>query len=299
MTTINLASQVGFGTRSWSGTVEQIQALKAALDSGCTLIDVAWPRVADQVEAEVGHVLSGYLTDAVVLAGADRLTPAAITERVRVAAARLRRDRLDVLLLDQPGRLLAGRNGPDRLAEAMAACESLIDVGALGSYGLRLSGSPTRGTSTAALVLAPALASPAALISHCLDLAGQVNVDHRLQVVQAPCDLLRPPETAPDAELAEVVRRAQLALVGTRPLPVWPVVGNASTAVCDDYLKSGLDHIIVDPRTPRQVSTLVPLLARTAPQPAPPRRPRLENARSLAESWRGSAGRRRAATAWG
>ncbi len=298
MAIIDLASQVGFGTRSWSGTDEQVLALRAALESGCTLIDVAWPRVADQVEAEVGHVLSGLLNNAVVLAGADRLTPSAITERVRIAATRLRRDRLDVLLLDQPGRLVAARNGPDRLVAAMATCEALIDQGALGSYGLRLSGSPSRGTSTAALVLAPTLASPAALISHCLDLAGQVTVNHRLKVVQAPCDLLRPPGREATPELAEVVRRANLALVGTRPLPVWPVVGHASTTVCDEYLQSGIDHIIVDPRTPRQVSALARLLQAPGPHRTGSRRSRIDGAHVM-QQWSRFPSARRPSTALG
>ncbi|MGL5828053.1 MAG: aldo/keto reductase [Angustibacter sp.] len=298
MVTIDSASQVGFGTRSWSGTQEQVLALRAALESGCSLIDVAWPRVADQVEAEVGQVLSGLLTDAVILAGADRLTPGDITERVRIAATRLRRDRLDVLLLDQPGRLLSARNGPDRLAEAMATCESLIDRGCLGGYGLRLSGSPSRGTSTAALVLAPTLATPAALISHCLDVAGQVNINHRLTVIQAPCDLLRPPGRQSPTDLTEVVRRANLALVGTRPLPVWPVVGQVSTTVCDDYLKSGIDHIIVDPRTPRQVSALARILQAPGPARGAPRRARLENAQTLSQ-WIRTGSPRRPSSALG
>jgi hypothetical protein len=163
----------------------------------------------------------------------------------------------------------------------MATCEDLIDQGALGSYGLRLSGSPSRGTSTAAIVLAPTLASPAALISHCLDLAGQVTVNHRLKVVQGPCDLLRPPGREATPELAEVVRRANLALVGTRPLPVWPVVGQVSTTVCDEYLKSGIDHIIVDPRTPRQVSALARLLQSPGPHRPGLRRSRMHSAQML------------------
>jgi hypothetical protein len=254
MTAIAGACAIGFGTRSWTGAPEHLAALELALDHGCSLIDVAWPRVAQHVEPAVGRALAHRLDGAVVIAGTADVGAGSLARRVRIAAGRLRRDRLDVLLLDDPARVLAEPDGERRFQQAVATLEILADRGELGCYGLRLgrapiSGEAIRGEPTAART-----------ISRCLDLAGQVRADHRMSVLQAPCPVLRPAVRTQVPDLLAVARASRLSTVGTRPLPVWPVAGVAPMATCQRYLLEGLDHVVLDLRNPGQVRGMAAML---------------------------------------
>ena len=157
------ASAIGFGTRRWTGAGDEERTLATALDRGCSLVDVAG-RAPEHAETAVGRVLSRRLDDVAVVATTGDLDPHAIVRRVRVAASRLRRDRLDVLVLD-PTRLLLADAAPDpeqaavdqaaveqALTAAFATCELLGDRGELGCYGVRIGAVPGgRGAAAAAL----------------------------------------------------------------------------------------------------------------------------------------------------
>ncbi len=262
MTAITEASAVGFGTRSWTGTDEHLIVLEAALDRGCSLIDTAWPRVAQHVEPAVGRVLARRLDAAVVVAGAADVEPGALTRRVRVSAGWLRRDRLDVLLLDDPARILAAPGGGRRIQQAVEALETLADHGELGRYGLRLGRMTNGGGSTDDGGLTAAGAT-----ARCLDLARQVRPDHRMSVVEAPCEMLRPDVRTHVPDLMAVARGSRLTTIGTRPLPVWPTSGVAPMATCQRYLLDGVDHVVLDLRTQGQLRAVAPLLPGRATRP--------------------------------
>jgi aryl-alcohol dehydrogenase-like predicted oxidoreductase len=250
------ASAIGFGTRRWTGAGDEERTLATALDRGCSLVDVAG-RVPEHAETAVGRVLSRRLDDVAVVATTAGLDPHAIVRRVRVAASRLRRDRLDVLVLD-PTRLLLQDAAPDpeqaaceqaaverALTAAFATCELLGDRGELGCYGVRIGASQATG---------------ARLLQRWVDLARAVRADHRLAVVQLPCWAAAGRGGPNDLVLA--AHRAGLRALGTDPLPVWPRTGAAPLATCQQHLLDGVDHVVVDPQGAEQVramQTLLPL----------------------------------------
>ncbi|WP_426565603.1 hypothetical protein ACPPVT_03745 [Angustibacter sp. McL0619] len=241
------ASAIGFGTRRWAGADGDERALATALDRGCSLVDVAGPR-AEQAERAVGRVLAHRLDDVAVVATTADLDLHAIVERVRFAASRLRRDRLDVLVLD-PSQLL--REEPDDVLadsvvrDAFAVCEGLADRGELGCYGVRLDPSVAAADATS-------------LVNRWVDLARQVRGVPRLAVAQLPCSAAQHRGGPQDLVLA--VHRAGLRALGTEPLPVWPSAGGAPLATCQQHLLSGVDHVVVDPLDAEQVRAVQSLL---------------------------------------
>jgi hypothetical protein len=257
------ASVIGFGTRSWTGTQGQVRALELALGRGCSLIDAAWPLVADYVEPALGRTLAGRLDGAVVVCGAADLDPVALVRRVRTAAARLRRDRLDVLLLDDPERTLAATDGEQRIRRAVAVLESLADRGELGRYGLRIGRLPVSGSSPDR-----AGQTPAGALVRWLELARQIRPTHRLSVLQAPCEVLRPGARTQVPDLASVACQARLVTMGTRPVPVWPTSVGTSATICRRYLLDGVNHVVLEPRTPSQARAMAVLLPTRLPSRA-------------------------------
>ena len=239
------ASAIGFGTRRWTGADEDERALAAALDRGCSLVDVAGPR-PELAESAVGRVLSHRLDDVSVVATTADLDLHAIVARVRMAAARLRRDLLEVLVLD-PSQVLAAE--PDRhlsdaaVRDAFAVCEGLADRGELGCYGVRLD---VRGSDAASVV------------NRWVELAHQVRGVPRLAVAQLPCSAVAR-RGGPD-DLVLAVHRAGLRALGTEPLPFWPRTGAAPTATCQQHLLDGVDHVVVDPLDAEQVRAVQALL---------------------------------------
>jgi hypothetical protein len=81
-----------------------------------------------------------------------------------------------------------------------------------------------------------------------------------MSVLQAPCQVLRPDVRTQVPDLLAVARASRLSTVGTRPLPLWPVSGVAPMATCQRYLLEGLDHVVLDLRTPAQVRAVAALL---------------------------------------
>jgi aryl-alcohol dehydrogenase-like predicted oxidoreductase len=241
------ASAIGFGTRRWTGSDGDERVLSAALDRGCSLVDVAGPAV-EQAERAVGRVLSHRLDDVAVVATTDDLDLHAIVERVRFTATRLRRDRLDVLVVD-PSRLL--RDEPDdvladsAVRDAFAVCEGLADRGELGCYGVRLDASATAGGA-------------ASVVNRWVALARQVRGSHRLAVAQLPCSAAQH-RGGPD-DLVLAAHRAGLRALGTEPLAVGPYAGVAPLSTCQQHLLSGVDHVVVDPLDAEQVRAVQSLL---------------------------------------
>ncbi|WP_460461228.1 aldo/keto reductase [Angustibacter peucedani] len=245
------ASAVGFGTHRWTGSPEQVRALETALDHGCTLLDVAGAggssTSSPHVEDVVGRALARRLGDVAVVTTTSLLDPGELARRVRVAAARLRRDRVDVLLLDDLEQLVTRGHHPATSAhlvqQAFVACEQLADHGELGAYGV----STTRPAGT-----------PFDL-ARLVGLAREVRRDHRFSVLQVPCELLlRRDAGAPD--LVRQAHREGVSTIGTRPLPVWPRQGAAPMATCQQYLLDGVDHVVVDPTCEEQVRQVAALL---------------------------------------
>jgi hypothetical protein len=241
------ASAIGFGTRRWTGADEDERALAAALDRGCSLVDVAGSR-PELAESAVGRVLSHRLDDVSVVATTADLDLHAIVARVRMAAARLRRDLLEVLVLD-PSKVLADE--PDRylsdaaVRDAFAVCEGLADRGELGCYGIRLDVNGAAGDATSQ-------------VNRWVGLAREVRGVPRLAVAQLPCAAAGRRGGPDDVVLA--VHRAGLRALGTDPLPFWPRTGAAPTATCQQHLLDGVDHVVVDPLDAEQVRAVQALL---------------------------------------
>lgn len=256
-------SAVGFGTRRWTGSPTEVHTLDLALDRGCSLVDVTVvPGLIDEVERAVGRVLARRLEDVTVVTLCGSLEPSAVAERVRVAASRLRRDRLDVLLFDEPERLIGASavDAPaaqERVRAAFAACESLVDRGELGWYGV----------NSARLAPTASVHAPLGL-DRLLSIAQNLRRDHRFGVLQVPCEVLT--GRTSDGQRGGLVRQARiggLATIGTGPMPVWPSSGAAPLAACQTFLMDGVDHVLVDPSCEAQVRAVAPMLAGRIPAP--------------------------------
>ena len=258
------ASAVGFGTRRWTGSPAQVHTLELALDRGCSLVDVtADADRSGEVECAVGRVLSRRLDDVTVVTLCRSLEPSAVAGRARVAASRLRRDRLDVLLFDEPEALAAsdGPVDPDAaegaVRAAFATCEALVDRGELGWYGV----------SSARLAPTATPRSPLGL-DRLVSIARSVRRDHRFGVLQVPCEVLTGCTTAGQrGGLVRQARRDGLVTIGTGPMPVWPTTGAAPLATCQTFLMDGVDHVLVGPSCEDQVRAVAPMLAGRIPAP--------------------------------
>jgi aryl-alcohol dehydrogenase-like predicted oxidoreductase len=158
---IDDCSPIGFGTYRWSGTPRQVEALHAALDSGCNLIDTA-PNYGDNSRAEyalgkeIDHqkvdvfviTKAGYLhegeraPDSVLLS--DRrssysLHPDLLERRIVSSMRQLRRDAIDGFLLHNPEHLLDTFDDityESNLKRAFEYCESRVDKGWIRHYGV-------------------------------------------------------------------------------------------------------------------------------------------------------------------
>jgi diketogulonate reductase-like aldo/keto reductase len=119
----------GFGERG-KGRAEAVAALRAGIDLGMTLIDTAEMYGEGGAEEIVGEAIAGrrdeiFLVSKVYPHNASRKGAIAACER---SLKRLATDRIDVYLLHW--------RGGEKLADTIAAFETLLRDGKIGSYGV-------------------------------------------------------------------------------------------------------------------------------------------------------------------
>ena len=119
----------GFGERG-NGRAEAVAALRAGIDLGMTLIDSAEMYGEGGAEEIVGEAIAGrrdevFLVSKVYPHNASRKGAIAACER---SLKRLATDRIDVYLLHW--------RGGEKLADTIAAFETLLRDGKIGSYGV-------------------------------------------------------------------------------------------------------------------------------------------------------------------
>ena len=119
----------GFGERA-KGRAEAVAALRAGIDLGITLIDTAEMYGEGGAEEIVGEAIAGRRDDVFLV---SKVYPHNASKKGAIAACerslkRLATDRIDVYLLHW--------RGGEKLADTIAAFETLLRDGKIGSYGV-------------------------------------------------------------------------------------------------------------------------------------------------------------------
>jgi diketogulonate reductase-like aldo/keto reductase len=119
----------GFGERA-KGRAEAVAALRAGIDLGITLIDTAEMYGEGGAEEIVGEAIAGRRDDVFLV---SKVYPHNASKKGAIAACerslkRLATDRIDVYLLHW--------RGGEKLANTIAAFETLLRDGKIGSYGV-------------------------------------------------------------------------------------------------------------------------------------------------------------------
>jgi aryl-alcohol dehydrogenase-like predicted oxidoreductase len=244
---LDAVSRVGFGCyRVEAGDPEHAAALVRALSLGCTLIDTANNYGDGRSEELIGQVLharpeypafivtkAGYITPAVEAAlraagtpltglrplsaeSAYSLAPDILRAQMAISAKRLRRDRLDALLLHNPEHAFGAADAamPDghddrRLRDAFAFLEECVAAGTLRYYGVSSN------------TLAGAADHRPISLGRLLAAARAVASDHHFRLVEFPFNLIETDAAARragGASLIEEIRASGLVSIANRPL---------------------------------------------------------------------------------
>jgi len=240
-------SAIGFGSyRVVRGTAEHHAALAHALALGCTLIDTASNYADGKSEQLVGDVLAahprfdpfvvtkvGYISPSTQRALAEvgvapellrRLSPEShysldadvIRAQIGLSQSRLRRSRIDAVLLHNPEHLFerittweTGKAFEATIVEAFTVLEEAVAAGAIGYYGV----------SSNVLPSSPANAPFSFERFH--ELASAVTADHHFRIVEFPFNLIEREAALPNSDgksLIDRVRAAGCISLGNRPL---------------------------------------------------------------------------------
>ncbi len=232
--------RVGFGCyRIREASEEHAAAIDAALRAGCNLFDTASNYSDGSSELLLGRALAhapdvrvitkvGYISpsayawlagEGIDVAGVQRLSPEAhyslkpdvLMAQLKLSLARLRRRRIDVLLLHNPEHILpcASSVGQfrDEIKAAFACLENATAVGLVGEYGVssNVLSEPNHPLSVELLA----------------DIADEIAGAHHFRVVQFPLNWLESDAaTVTDTRRSLVARARGLGLVtiANRPL---------------------------------------------------------------------------------
>lgn len=258
---VNGLSPVGFGAyRIGTHNPRHRRALERAVDLGCNHVDTAPHYMGGESERLIGSVLEGgtgdnvfvvtkvgYVDDPQALTSCT-LGPRpedVVVEEGRAkyvmnvgffqgqldrSCTRLRRDRVDGLLLHNPEHFLEGTTSNpltflDRVGEVFEWCESRVRAGQICWYGISSNRFRVDSISENPLGLERLAA-----------IAAAVTPDHRFRLVQLPYNLLEAGATSPaDDGLSLIDRAHKLGLVvfANRPLNAMTAEGPVRLATYD------------------------------------------------------------------